>query len=48
VIGFMGWEPGVFEDIQQELWAYIDYIEDPDSDIDLILAVEELYGVEVA
>ncbi|WJN63370.1 hypothetical protein [Streptomyces phage phiScoe55] len=47
MIGFMGWEPGVFESIQEEVWAYLDFIEDPDSDIDLITAVEEMYGVTV-
>ncbi|WJN63291.1 hypothetical protein [Streptomyces phage phiScoe54] len=45
MIGFMGWEPGVFEDIQQEVWAYLDFIEDPDSDIDFIQEVEEFFGV---
>ncbi|ANT41043.1 hypothetical protein BI024_gp39 [Streptomyces phage Nanodon] len=45
MIGFMGWEPSIFEEIQQELWAYLDYIEDPESDIDMVLDVEEFFGV---
>ncbi|AOQ27014.1 hypothetical protein SEA_GODPOWER_38 [Streptomyces phage Godpower] len=48
MIGFMGWEPGVFEEIQQELWAYLDFIDDPESDIDLILDVERAYGIDLA
>ncbi|WLW38588.1 hypothetical protein [Streptomyces phage Verabelle] len=43
----MGWEPGVYEEAIDGLHAWLAFIEDPESDIDMILAVEEMYGVTV-
>ncbi len=43
MIGFIGTD--MTQDERNELWeeleAYFDFIEDPDSDLNLILAVEE-------
>ncbi|WJN62893.1 hypothetical protein [Streptomyces phage phiScoe23] len=45
MIGFMGWKPGEFEAAVDELNAFVAFFEDPESDIDLILEVEEFFGV---
>ncbi|WP_420312529.1 DUF7215 family protein [Streptomyces sp. YS-B37] len=43
----MGWEPGVYEAAWDEAFAFAAFFEDPESDLDLILAVEEALGVTV-
>lgn len=49
MIGFMGSD--MTQDERNELWdeqeAFFAYIEDPDSDLAVILAVEEWLGVEL-
>ncbi|QQV92858.1 hypothetical protein KGG99_gp37 [Streptomyces phage Werner] len=45
MIGFMGWEPDEYATAWDELLAFIAFFEDPESDIDLIQAVEEAYEV---
>jgi hypothetical protein len=49
VIGFMGWDMTQAErdQLADETEAFFAFIEDPDSDMDVILAVEEMYGVTV-
>ncbi|WDS51753.1 hypothetical protein SEA_TRIUMPH_39 [Streptomyces phage Triumph] len=47
MIGFMGSDMTQAERDKQwdELEAFFAYIEDPESDLDVVLAVEEAYGV---
>jgi hypothetical protein len=49
VIGFMGWDMTQAErdQLADETEAFFAFIEDPESDMDVILAIEELYGVVV-
>ncbi|WAB08741.1 hypothetical protein SEA_ANDRIS_37 [Streptomyces phage Andris] len=47
MIGFMGAEltQAELDELHDETEAFFAYIEDPDSDLDVILAVEEAYEV---
>jgi hypothetical protein len=47
VIGFMGWEmtQAELDALHDETEAFFAYIEDPDSDLTVILAVEEALEV---
>ncbi|WJN63053.1 hypothetical protein [Streptomyces phage phiScoe3] len=49
MIGFMGWDMTQAErdQLADETEAFFAFIEDPDSDMDVILAIEEHYDVEV-
>ncbi|MFJ3775204.1 hypothetical protein ACIPX0_26260 [Streptomyces sp. NPDC090075] len=45
MIGFIGWESIDYDEAFDEAEAFFAYIEDPDSDLALVLAVEEWLGV---
>ncbi|MGW0861320.1 DUF7215 family protein [Streptomyces sp. NPDC002611] len=45
MIGFIGWELVDYDEAWDEAEAFLAYIEDPDADLGLILAVEEWLGV---
>lgn len=47
MIGFMGWEKADYDAAWDEAEAFFAYIEDPDSDLTVILAVEEMHEVEL-
>ncbi|MGW3323860.1 DUF7215 family protein [Streptomyces virginiae] len=45
MIRFMGWEKADYDAAWDEAEAFFAYIEDPDSDLRVILAVEEALEV---
>lgn len=47
MIGFMGWDmtQAELDELHDETEAFFAYIEDPDSDLALVLAVEEALEV---
>ncbi|MFD7976698.1 hypothetical protein [Streptomyces sp. NPDC059071] len=46
MIGFIGWEAVDYERAWDEAEAFREYIDDPEADLALVLAVEEWLGVE--
>lgn len=47
MIGFMGWEFTDYDAAWDEAEAFFAYVEDPDADLALVLAVEEWLGVRL-
>ncbi|MFI5863583.1 hypothetical protein [Streptomyces sp. NPDC051546] len=47
MIGFLGWEKADYDTAWDEAEAFFAYIEDPDADLRVILAVEEALGVRL-
>lgn len=47
MIGFIGWEGVDYDEAWDEAEAFFAYIEDPESDLATILAIEEALEVTV-
>ncbi len=47
MIGFIGWDTVDYDEAWDEAEAFFAYIEDPESDLAVILAIEEALEVTV-